>query len=83
MESTVTSRLSRSISMPLRARSTSFLPSRLSAEYIGGVWRMRPTNRAAACRTASAPGRGPSQRAVTAPVLSCVSVRTPSRIDAR
>ena len=54
----VTSRLSRSISMPLRARSTSFLPSRLSAEYIGGVWRMRPTNREAACRTAATPGSG-------------------------
>ena len=78
----VTRRGSRSTSMPARAYSYSALPSRLSAEYIGGTWSISPVKRAQAvstCSRVTCTGRSAS----TSPSASPVVVRTPSRRRAR
>ena len=74
----VTARGLRSTSRPCRARSYSFWPLILMAEYIGGICRMSPVNRGSAAATSGAvTATGCSSS--TRPETSCVSVTRPSR----
>src|SRR5690606_18575799 len=80
----VTWRAGRSSSMPWRAYSYSGLPSRLSAEYIGGTCSMMPWKRdSASRRLASSTAKPSGARATTLPVRSPESVSSPNCSVAR
>ena len=77
----VTLRGLRSTISPRLASSYSFFPFIFIAEYMGGIWLISPRNPFAAAISSSFDGRV-SQVFRTLPVVSCVSVETPSRSPA-
>ena len=81
MSSTRHARGASSTDWPLRASWYSRRPSRFSAEYMGGICSMSPTNRGSMARSSSSP-TSTGRSATTWPVASWVSVSTPSLIRA-
>src|SRR5690554_697821 len=75
----VTGRAGRSISMPSRAYSYSGLPWCLSAEYMDGTCWISPRNCSSTVSTCASVNAGTVFSSTTAPSLSPVSVRIPSR----